>query len=130
MEERFGLDVPGRVRAEHARKDFLRRLHEPLGPASLLRLKSIDVYGKLGGAFDLREIEKFPTAKLCAIGKVGVFGEGVVLPAAGVGDGRAAPDTGRAVEIEEGAAAGARAVLDDRSEERRVGKGGGSRRAE
>ena len=61
----------------------------------------------------MREIEKFPTAKLCAIGKVGVFGEGVVLPAAGVGDGRAAPDTGRAVEIEEGAAAGARAVLDD-----------------
>ncbi len=36
-----------------------------------------------------------------------------MLPAAGIVDGGAAPEAGGAVEIEEDAAAGARAVLDD-----------------
>ena len=107
------LTCAGHVGAHHARQDFLGRLHQALGPARLLRLEGVHFHGQLGGAFDIGQIEKSPAAELRAIGKIGVFGERVVLPAAGIVDGGAAPDAGGAVEIEEASAAGARAVLDD-----------------
>ncbi len=54
-----------------------------------------------------------PAANLRAIGKIGVFGERVVLPAACVFDSAPAPDARGAVEIEKESAAIARAMLDD-----------------
>src|ERR1700693_2596138 len=54
-----------------------------------------------------------PAAQLGAIGKIGVFGESVVLPAASVVDRVATPDACGAVEIKEKAAAGARGMFDD-----------------
>ena len=47
-----------------------------------------------------------------AVGEVGVFGERVVLPAAGLVDGLAPPHAGGAVEVEEDAAAGAPGMLE------------------
>ena len=105
MEKRFGLHRRRHVGAHHARQNFLGRLHQALGPARLLRLEGVHFHGQLGGAFDLRQVEKFPAAQLRAVGKIGVFGERVVLPAAGFVDGRAAPDARRAVEIEKQPAA-------------------------
>ena len=113
MEDGFGLDARGHIGAQHARQNFLGRLHQALGPARLLRFEGVHLHGQFGSAFDLRQVEKLPAAQLRAVGEVGVLGERVVLPAAGVVDGGAAPDAGGAVEIEENAAAGARAVLDD-----------------
>ncbi len=60
VKDGLGLDVRGLVRAQHARQDFLRRLHQALGPARLLRLERVHFHGQLGGAFDIRQIEKFP----------------------------------------------------------------------
>ena len=45
--------------------------------------------------------------------EVGVLGEGIVLPAAGFFDGRAAPHAGGAVEVEEDSGAGAATVFED-----------------
>ena len=50
---------------------------------------------------------------MCIRDRVGVFGEGVVLPAASLVDDAAAPDACGAVEVKEEAGAGARAVLED-----------------
>src|SRR4029079_18141333 len=54
-----------------------------------------------------------PAAQLRAIAEVEIFGERVVLPAAGVVDRRPPPHAGGAVEVEEPAAAVAAAVLED-----------------
>ena len=49
---------------------------------------------------------------LGAVGKVEVFGQRVALPSAGIVDGGAAPDAGRAVEIEKTPGGGANGVFD------------------
>jgi hypothetical protein len=100
------------IGAQDARKDLLGGLHQALGPARLLRFESVHFHGQFGRAIDLGKIKKFPSAKLRAIGEVGVFGESVVLPPAGVLNSGAAPDSGRAIEIEENTAAESRRVLD------------------
>ena len=113
MEERLRPSrPPGTIGAHHARKNLLGRLHQALGPARLLRFEGVHFHRQFRRAFDFGQVEELPAAKLRAIGKVGVFGERVVLPAARVFDGVAAPDAGRAVEIEKQAAAEARGVLD------------------
>src|SRR5271165_172505 len=109
MEERLGFYVEGSVRTEHSGQNFLRGLHQPLGPACLLGFETVHVHGKFGGTLDVRKIKEFPALQLCAIGEIGVLGQGVVLPAAGGIDGRAAPHAGSAIEIEETAAARASA---------------------
>ncbi len=113
MKKCFGLHVPWRVGFQNFRKNFLGRLHQAFGPASLLGLETVHVYGKFGSTLDAGQIEKFPAAKLRTVGKIGVFGERVVFPATGGFDGRPAPNSGGAVEIEESAAAGTSAVFDD-----------------
>src|SRR5439155_12221394 len=114
MEKGFGFDVPGRSRLPNFGKDFFRRLHKTLCPARLLGFEAVHVHGKLGSAFDLREVEKLPALELRAIGKIRVFSERVVLPAASVVNGFAAPHAGRAIEVEESAAARTGAMLDDK----------------
>src|SRR5260370_33741861 len=113
MEESFSFDLPGRVGFHHAREDFFRGWHQALGPAGLLGFEAVHIDGYFGSGFDLREIEKLPAFELRAVGKIGVFRKGAVLPTAGFFDGLAAPNTCGAVEIEKSAAAGTRTVLDD-----------------
>src|SRR5213594_179529 len=113
VDEGFGFDVPGRIRLQDSGEDFFCLLHEALGPARLLCLEAVHVHGKLGSTLDLREIHKLPAFELRAIRQIGVFGKSVMLPAASIVNGFAAPHAGGAIEVEERAAAGARAVLDD-----------------
>ena len=87
VEKGFGLHVPGNIGSKNFGKNFLGGLHQAFGPSGLLRFETVHVHGKLGWAFDFGEIEKFPAFKLSAIGKVGVFGERVMLPATGGIDG-------------------------------------------
>ena len=89
----------------------MRALDQALGPARLLRLEGGHLDGQLGRALHVLQVEKLPSLDLRAIAQVGVFGQGVVLPAAGLFDGADAPHAGGAVEIEEDAGAGAAAVL-------------------
>ena len=84
----------------------------PLAQRACCDLKAFISTGNSEGHSISGKIEELPAAHLRAIGKVGVFGERIVLPAAGVFNGVAAPDAGGAVEIEKQAAAEARAVLD------------------
>src|SRR5690348_3943619 len=100
VEKRFGFNVAGNVGAQDARKDFEGGLHQALGPARLLGFEGVHLDGQLGGAINFGKINEFPAAKLSAIGEIGVFGERVVLPAAGIFDGGAAPDAAGAIEIE------------------------------
>ena len=93
------------VAREHLGKYFLRDLDQPLGPARLLRLECGHLHRQLGRAFDVLQINELPSFELGAIGKIGVFGERVMLPAAGFVDGAAPPHAGGAVEVEENAAA-------------------------
>src|SRR4029077_7925533 len=106
------FDVPGHVRTKDLRKDFFCGLHQALGPACLLRFEAVHVHGKFAGAFDVGEIEKLPALELRTVGEIGVFGEGVMLPAAGGIDCGATPDACRPIEIEKRAAAGAGAMFD------------------
>src|SRR6266446_1003669 len=110
----FSFDVPGCIRTKNLRKNFFCGLHQALGPARLLCFEAVHIDGKFAGTFHVREIEKLPAFELCAIGKIRVFGQRVVLPAAGGIDRGAAPDSGGAVEIEERATARAAAVFYDK----------------
>ena len=110
----FSLDVPGCIRTKNLRKDFFCGLHQALGPARLLCFEAVHIDGKFTGTFHVREIEKLPAFELRAIGKISVFGQGVVLPTARGIDRGAAPDSGGAVEIEERATARAAAVFYDK----------------
>src|SRR5262249_10954716 len=56
---------------------------------------------------------EFPPAKLGAVAEVEVFGQGVVLPTAGIVDRRSTPDAGCAVEVEESSAPVPAAMLED-----------------
>jgi len=87
----------------------------PLAQRWLLGFEGGHLDGDFGGALNVLEVFEFPAEDLGAIAEVGVLGEGVVLPAAGLVDDAAAPDAGGAVEVEEEAGAGARAVLEDES---------------
>ena len=60
----------------------------------------------------MRKIQEFPAFELRTIREVGVFGQGVVLPAAGVVNYFAPPYAGRAIEVEKRAAPRPRAMLD------------------
>ena len=76
-------------------------MHQAFGPAGLLRFEAVHVHGKFRSTLNFREVQELPALELRAVGEIGVFGEGVVLPAAGGVDGRAAPDARGAIEIEE-----------------------------
>ena len=109
-----GLDlgVQRSIAAQHTRQDLFSRLDQSFGPARLLRLERGHLHGQLGGHSDILQIDKLPSLELGAIGKIGIFGERVVLPAAGFVDRRPPPHSGGAVEVKEDAAAGASGVLE------------------
>ena len=107
------LDAAGHVGAEDLGQNLDAGLDEALGPARLLGFEGGHFDGQLGGALDVGQVFELPAGKLRAVAEVGVFGEGVVLPAAAIGDGLDAPHAGSAVEVEEVAGAVARAMLED-----------------
>ena len=113
MEERLGFDIRRHLRVEHFWKDFLGRLHQPFGPACLLRFEAVHVHRQFRGAFDLREVQELPALKLRAIRKVRVLCQGVVLPAARFVNHFPAPHSRRSVEIEKRSAPGPCAVFDN-----------------
>ena len=80
----------------------------------MLRFETVHVDGQLGSALDVRQIQKFPSKELRSVRKVRVFGERVVLPAAGVVDGLAAPDARGSVEIEKCTASRTATMLHDK----------------
>ena len=104
--------MPRCVAGEHLGQYFLGDLDQPLGPARLLRLECGHFHRQFGRTFDVLQINKLPSLELRAIGKIGVFGERVMLPAAGFVNGAAPPHAGRAVEVEENAAARASRVFE------------------
>ncbi len=112
MEGGLDLDLERLVAAPDYGKQLLRHLDEPLGPARLLRLKGIHLDGQLRGADNVGIIDELPALKLRAITQIGVFGQRIVLPAAGVVNGRAPPHAGGAIEVKEAARKVSGAVLD------------------
>src|SRR5579871_5877585 len=102
--------MPG---AKDSRKQLDGRLHASLGPAMRLLLEADHFGRKLGRGAELRQINELPSLHLCAVGKIEVFGEGVMLPPAGIVDCLTPPDSCRAVEVHESPAAIAGSVLDD-----------------
>ncbi len=111
-----GLDLvaQGGFGAEDPGQNLDAGLDESLGPARLLGFEGGHFDGQLGRALDLGQVFELPAGHLRAVAEVGVFSERVVLPAAAIGDGLAAPHAGGAVEVEVLAGAGAGAVLQNK----------------
>ena len=113
MEGGFELHLERRSASPDGGQKLFGRLNQAFRPAGLLGLEGIHLHRKLRGALDGRVVHKLPATQLRAVGEVCVLGERVVLPAAGVGDGRAPPHPGRAVEVEEAPGKIPPAVLDN-----------------
>ena len=71
-------------------QQFLRALRQPLGPAELLHLETVDFNRQFGRAIEPGQVDELPALQLRAVAEVGIFGERVVLPAARVVDHRRA----------------------------------------
>src|SRR5205823_1991769 len=111
VKERFRLDGERQLRPQQPRQQFAARLDGSLRPPVLLTLERVHLDRYFGRRDEVGQEHEPPAAQLRAVTEVEILGERVVLPAAGVLDRRAAPDTRGAVEIEEAAAAVAAAVL-------------------
>ena len=108
-----GLDlgVQGSVTAHHSRQNLLSGLDKSFGPTRLLRFKCSHLHRQFRGTLHILQVNKFPSLKLGAVGEVGIFGQRVVLPAAGFLDGSAPPDARGAIEVEEEPGARATGML-------------------
>ena len=93
------------IALEHSRQDFLSSLDQTLGPAGLLRFERRHFHWKLGRALHILTIDKLPSLKLGAVGKIGILGERIVLPSASLFDCFASPHARSSIEIEEHVAA-------------------------
>src|SRR5262249_26196515 len=113
MEKGFALDREGEVAAQNGGEKFLRSLDRTFGPPVLLAFEGVHVHRHFRGGDDLGQEDELPSLQLGPIGQVEIFGQRVMLPTARLIDGAAAPDSRRAVEVEEAAGAVAGGVLDD-----------------
>ena len=77
----------------------------------LLRLERVHLHRHFRGSDQVRQEDELPAAQLRAIAQVEIFGQRVVLPAAGISDRRSPPDARGAVEVEEQPGAVPSAVL-------------------
>ena len=111
VQQRFELDGWPEGTAEQTRQQLARGLHAALRPPALLHQKRGRRAGKLGRDPDVVAHDEPPAGHLGAVADVEVLGEGVVLPAARVDEGLAAPKPRGAVEVEEAPATVARALL-------------------
>ena len=91
---------------------FMQVWIEPFAQRCCCDLKEFISTGTSAGRHDVGQEHEPPAAQLRAVAEVEIFGQRVVLPAAGVVDRGAPPDAGRAVEVEEAAGAVAPAVLE------------------
>src|SRR5687768_7668771 len=89
----------------NAAQQFDADLDQPLCPAPLLRFESVDLYGEFCRHIIIKQIDEAPAHQLRTVTEIGIFGERVMLPAAGKFDRLFAPHTGSAVKIEECAGA-------------------------
>src|SRR5436309_16028572 len=112
MERGFELDRAQLRAPPDGGKELAPGLDKPLGPARLLRLEGVHLDRQLRRALDARVVDELPALELGAITQISIFGEGVVLPAAGVLDRGAAPHAGGAVEVDEAPGKVSRAVHD------------------
>src|SRR5579863_7803863 len=87
-------------------KNLLGGLNQSLGPARLLGLECGHFDRKLGGAFDVLQVNKLPPLQLGTIREIGVFRQRVVLPATRLINCRTAPHASGAVEVEKYVTAG------------------------
>ena len=114
VEERLGLDAERHDSTRRIRGSSLRQVWiDPFAQRCCCDLKAFISTGTSAGAITSGHEDEPPAAQLRAVAEIEILGERVVLPAAGVVDGRPAPDAGRAVEVEEAPAAVAAAVLED-----------------
>ncbi len=101
MEEGFGPDPEGQRGGEDLGQQFPGGLERSLGPAALLRLEGVHGDRQLGRGRDLGHEHETPSPQLGAVGEIEVLGQRVALPAPGILDRRAPPDSGGPVEVEE-----------------------------
>ena len=85
---------------------------EPFAQRCCCDLKAVHLHRHFRRRDQVRQEHEPPAAQLRAVAEIEILGQRVVLPAAGVGDGRAPPDARRAVEVEEEPGAVAAAVLE------------------
>src|SRR6476659_5020342 len=78
----------------------------------LLRLEAVHIDRQFRRGDYVRQKNKFPARQLRAITQVKIFRQRIVLPATRFIDARAAPEPGRAVEIEKTSAPAARCLLE------------------
>ena len=99
--------------APHGAQVLAGSFGRALGPAKLLRLEGIHGGGQLGGSHYFGAVHEAPTAQLGAVAQVEVFGEGVSVPAAGIGNAGAPPHAARTIKVDEVAGKGAAHLLDE-----------------
>ena len=93
------------------RQDLEAGLDGALGPALLLGLESVHLLGEFCWDDEIRQEEKAPSFQLCAVAKIEILRERVVVPSPRLHDGLPAPDAGGAVEVEESARVAAGGLL-------------------
>ena len=81
------------------------------GPAELLVFERVHLSRQFCRRTHIDQVLELPAFELCAVAEVEVFGDGVVLPAAGFLDALVAPHAGGAVEVDEVSALVAAALL-------------------
>jgi len=92
MERRFHFDFQGQGTSPDRREHFFGRLYRAHGPAVLLSLERVDIHRQFRRADHLGQKHKPPALHLRTVREVQVFRQRIVLPAAGVRDGRTPPD--------------------------------------
>src|SRR5581483_1074718 len=100
------------IALENARQNFLAGLDQSFGPARLLRFERGHLNWQFCGTLNVLQINKFPAFELRTVRKIGIFGEGIVLPSTSLFNRLFPPDTGRSIEIKKNIAAGASRVLE------------------
>ncbi len=113
MEGRFEFHVEGQIGFPDFRQKFPGGLDRALGPAMLLRFEGTHFDRQFGGSDDVRQINEAPALHLGPVGQIQIFRQRIVLPAAGIVDACATPDSCRTVEIEEATGEVARTVFND-----------------
>lgn len=99
----FYLGFKGSIGAPDVQQDFLADLNGTLGPPVLLGFEPVHVHGKFRRGNDVVQVDEAPALELDTVGKVHVFRQGVMGPAARVADYAFAPYARSAVEGKEAA---------------------------
>ena len=113
VEPAFGLGVEALLAQQDGLHHLADHLGVALGPPVLLALEGVHFHGQFGRHHHVLQVDPPPALELGPVAQVRVLGDGVVLPAARVGDGAHPPHAGGAGEIEEGVGPVPGGVLED-----------------